>query len=562
MKRKAKWSLILSLILILSLVLTACSSSSNTSGEASQGQGKEELAKDQVLNLTEPQDIPSLNWTQITDTVSSTAIGMVNSGLMRFDQNMKPKPDMADGMPKISKDKKVYTFKIRKDAKWSDGSPVTANDFVFAWRKMVDPKTASQYAFIFASANIKNAGKIEDKKSPLFGKTNQLGVKALDDKTLQVTLEKPTPYFLSMLPSASFLPAKKTFVEKQGKNLGQEPQNLLFNGPYILTKWNHGSGWSFEKNNKYWNAKNIHIKKVNVQVIKQVSTAVNMYNTGKLDSTTVNSDFVDQFKGKPDYHTTLVAITYFLRLNQEKVPAFKNEKVRKAIYGSIDRDTMAKDLLKNGSAGIKYLVPKNFAKGPEDKDFRSSAPSGYDAANKQQARKLWDEAKKELGIKSLKLELMTQDADSAVKMNEYVANQLEKNLPGMKVTINKQPFGNFLKLESSGNYQMENGGWSPDYLDPITFLDMWTTKSDMNRMNYSDPKYDKLIEEVNQLGADPQKRWEKMQEAEKLLLDKDAAIVPLYQRANAYVTKPYVKGLIYPPFGFDMDWTHAKVLKH
>ncbi|MFC7393092.1 peptide ABC transporter substrate-binding protein [Scopulibacillus cellulosilyticus] len=561
MKVKAKGLLFLSIILVMSLFLSACSSGSkDTSGKASGGKG--ELAKDQVLNITEPQDIPSLNWTQITDTVSSTAIGMVNSGLMRFDQNMEPKPDMAQAMPKVSKDKKVYTFKIRNDAKWSDGTPVTANDFVYAWRKMVDPKTASQYAFIFASANIKNAAKIEDKKSPLFGKVDQLGVKALNDKTLQVTLEKPTPYFLSMLPSSSFLPAKKDFVEKQGKNLGQEPQNLLFNGPYILSKWNHGSGWSFKKNDKYWNAKNIHIDKVNVKVIKQVSTAVNLYNTGKLDSTTISSDFVDQFKRKPDYHTSLVGITYFLRLNQGKVPAFKNEKVRKAIYGSIDRDTMAKDLMKDGSVGAKYLVPKDFVKGPDGKDFRSSAPNGYDVANKQQARKLWEQAKKELGIKSLKLELMTQDSDKAVKANEYVANQLEKNLPGMEVTVNKQPFGNFLKLESSGNYQMENGGWSPDFLDPITFLDMWTTNSDMNRMSYSDPKYDKLIGEVNNLGAEPQKRWEKMQEAEKLLLEKDAAIVPLYQRANAYLAKPYVKGMIYPPFGFDMDWTHAKVLKH
>ncbi|MBM7644020.1 oligopeptide transport system substrate-binding protein [Scopulibacillus daqui] len=561
-KRKVKWTLFLSLMLVLSMFLAACSSGSKDTSGSAGGSGKEELAKDQVLNLMEPVDIPSLNWTQITDTTSSTTIGMVTSGLMRFDQNMEPKPDMADGMPKISKDKKVYTFKIRKDAKWSDGSPVTANDFVFAWRKMVDPKTASQYAFIFASANIKNAAKIDDKKSPLFGKVDQLGVKALDDHTLQVTLEKPTPYLLSTLCSASFIPQKKEFVEKEGNNLGQEPKDLLSNGPYILTKWNHGSGWSFKKNENYWNAKNIHIEKVNVSVLKQKSTAVNLYNTGKLDSTLIDSEFVDQFKGKPDYHSTLMAAPYFIRLNQAKVPALKNEKVRKAIYGSIDRDTMAKDLIKDGSVGAKYIVPKGFAKGPDHKDFRSTSPNGFNAADKQQAKKLWEQAKTDLGIKSLKLDLMTQDQDKSVKIAEYVANQIEKNLPGVSVNVLKQPWGQYLKLESAGHYQMSISGWSPDYLDPMTFLDMWTTGNPMNRMGYSDKKYDQLIDEANNLGAEPQKRWEKMQEAEKLLLDKDTAVIPLYQRANAYVTKPYVKGLIYPSFGFDLDWTHAKVLKH
>ncbi|MFC7393091.1 peptide ABC transporter substrate-binding protein [Scopulibacillus cellulosilyticus] len=562
MKRKAKWSLFLSLILVMSLFLAACSSGSKDTSSKASDSGNGGPAKDQVVNLMEPVDIPSLDWTQITDTTSSTAISMVTSGLMRFDQNMEPKPDMAASMPKVSKDKKTYTFKLRNDVKWSDGSPVTANDFVYAWRKMVDPKTASQYAFIFASVNIKNAAKIDDKKSPLFGKVDQLGVKALDDKTLQVTLDKPTPFFLSSLCGAQFIPQKKDFVEKEGKNLGQEPKDLLSNGPYIMTSWNHGSGFSFKKNDKYWNAKNIHIDKVNVKVLKQKSTAVNLYNTGKLDSTLIDSEFVSQFKGKPDFHTSLLAATYFIRLNQDKVPAFKNDKVRKAIYGSIDRDAMAKDLIQDGSVGAKYIVPKDFAKGPDGKDFRSTAPNGYNVADKKQAKKLWEEAKKELGIKSLNLELMTQDQDKSVKITEYIANQIEKNLPGINVTVNKQPWGQYLKLETAGKYQMSISGWSPDYKDPMTFLDMWTTGNTMNRMGYSDKKYDQLIDEAKNLGGEPQKRWEKMQQAEKLLLEKDTAVIPLYQRANAFVTKPYVKGLTYPPFGFDMDWTHAEVLKH
>ncbi|MBM7644018.1 oligopeptide transport system substrate-binding protein [Scopulibacillus daqui] len=559
--KKTKWPLALSFILVLSLFLSACSSGSkDTSGTNAGGDGQ--LSGRQVLNLTTEQDIPSLNWTQASDTTSLTVLSMVGSGLMRMDQELKPKPDMAAAMPKVSNDKKVYTFKIRSDAKWSDGSPVTANDFVYAWRKMNDPKTAAQYGYIFPAANIKNAAKIQDPKDPLFGKVDQLGVKALDDKTLQVTLDKPTPYFLSLTAFFAFFPAKKDFVEKQGKKYGQEVNNILYNGPYVLSGWQHGAGWTYKKNNKYWNAKNIHIQQVNYKVIKDGATAVNMYKTGKLDSATITSEFVNPFKGKKDLQTVLQAPVNFLRLNEEKVPEFKNKNLRKAIYMSIDRESMAKELLNDGSLPAAYIVPKDFTKGPNGKDFRSEKPDGYPIGSKQDAKKYWEKAKKELGIKTLKLDLMSQDSDNSTKYNEYIANQIEKNLPGITVTVSKQPKGNFLNKEKSGDYQMSSNNWVPDYQDPMTFLDMWTKGNPSNREGFYDPKYDKLIKEAENLGGQPEKRWEKLHEAEKVLLEDDAAIVPLYQAGNAILTKPYVKGLLHPNFGLDVDWTHAEVLKH
>ncbi|MFC7393089.1 peptide ABC transporter substrate-binding protein [Scopulibacillus cellulosilyticus] len=564
MRRKAKWPILLSLILVLSIVLAGCSSGKKDESGNKSSEGNGQLADKQVLNISENADIPSLNWTKITDNVSSTYLNYITSGLMRMNDKLQPQPDMAESMPKVSSDKKTYTFKLRKDAKWSDGSPVTANDFVYAWRKMVDPKTASQYAFIFSSANIKNAAKIEDKNSPLFGKVDQLGVKALDDHTLQVTLEKPTPFFISLMANASFLPQKKEFAEKQGDKLGQEPQNLLFNGPFKLTKWNHGSGWTLEKNKQYWNAKNISLDQVNVKVLKQVSTGVNLYNAGKLDaSPALDSAFVNQYKNKKDeFHTSLQSGTFFLYLNEKKNPALKNANIRKAISMSIDRKSMTDSLLGDGSIPANYIVPKDFAKGPDGKDFRSYAPNGFNGYNPKEAKKLWEKGKKELGIKSLKLELMAQDSDKSTKQNEYIANQIEKNLPGVNVTVNKQPWGNYLKLLNSGNYEMANSGWNPDYVDPMTFLDLWTTDNPQNSMSYSDKKFDKLIEEANNLGAEPQKRWNKMQEAEKLLIEKDQAIVPLFQEGVAHAIKPYVKGLEYPAFGARTGFLNAKILKH
>ncbi|WP_028976110.1 peptide ABC transporter substrate-binding protein [Sporolactobacillus terrae] len=556
--KKAKWSLVLSFVLALSLVLSACgSSSSSDSNKKSGGSGK--LASKQEFSYSEMSDIPSLNWSQVTDTTSSTVLGMVNAGLMRMDEKMVAQPDMAAEAPKISADKKTYTFKIRDDAKWSDGTPVTADDFVYAWQTMVASKTASQYAFIFPAVNIKNAAQIEDKKNKLFDKVDQLGVKALDDKTLEVKLDKPTPYFVSSLANVAFFPAKKEFVEKQGKKYGQEANTILFNGPFKLSSWKHGEGWTYVKNKDYWDAKHTYLNKVNVKVVKDTATQVSLYKTGKTDMTHLDAQFVDEFKSQKDqYHNALLAVNFWVRFNQKTVPEFKDVNVRKAFSMSVDRDNLAKVLLNNGSIGVNYAIPKGFAKDQDGKDYRDKYPNGFNATNKAEAKKLW----KKSGVKKLNLEFLTSDVDTSVKMAEYIANQITSNLPGVKITINKQPWSQFLKLDTAGDYQMNTSGWSPDYLDPMTFLDLFTSDSVYNPFGYSDKEYDKLIEDASNLGDKPAERFAKLQEAERVLIEKDQAVAPTYQKGAAYVTKPYVKGFFVPGSGFNDNFQHAKILEH
>ncbi|MTT30564.1 peptide ABC transporter substrate-binding protein [Terrilactibacillus sp. BCM23-1] len=557
MRGKAKWSLVLSIVLVLSLVLSACGGSKSSTKD-SKGSSNE-LADKQEFSYTSSADIPSLNWSQVTDTTSSTVLGHVNAGLMRMDENMVPQPDMAAEAPKVSDDKKTYTFKIRDNAKWSDGSPVTADDFVYAWQTMVASKTASQYAFIFPAVNVKNAAQIEDKKSKLFDKVDQLGIKALDEKTLEVQLDKPTPYFLSSLANAAFFPAKKSFVEKQGKKFGQEANTLLFNGPFKLTSWKHGEGWTYEKNKDYWDAKNIHLTKVNVKVVKDTATTVNLYKTGKIDYAPLDSQFVDEYKNnKDEFHNILFAGTYWIRFNQKTVPAFKDVNVRKAFSMSIDRENLAKVLLNNGAVGANYIVPKGFAKDESGKDYRDKYPNGFNATDKAEAKKLW----KKSGVKKLNLEFLTSDNDLAAKLTEYYANQISSNLPGVKITVNKQPWAQFLKLDTAGDYQMNTSGWSPDYLDPMTFLDLFTSDSVYNPFGYSDKEYDKLIEDAQNLGDKPAERFTKLQEAERILLEKDQAVAPTYQKGSSFVTKPYVKGFYRPSSGFEENFEHAKILKH
>lgn len=561
MRGKAKWSVFVSILLVLSLFLAACGTSTKNGSDKNSGTSSNQLADNQVLYLYETADIPTLDYTQATDTTSGDALSMLKAGLMVIDNN-ELKPDMAASEPKVSKDGTVYTFTLRDNAKWSDGSPVTAQDFVYGWQHELDPKTAAPYSFIYASANIKNASKILDQNSDMYGKVDQLGIKALDDKTVQVTLDKATPYFLSLMSFQPFFPAKQAFVEKQGDKYAKEPDNLLYNGPFTLTEWDHGQGWVFKKNPKYWDAKDITLDTVNFKVVKDQTTSLNLYKTDKVYIKNLSAEFVDQYKDSKEFKTVPMDCVAYLKLNIDKVKALKNEKVRKAIYMAIDRKGLTDVLLKNGSIPAHYFVPKDFTKGPDGKDFRAAAPNGYLTDGPDQATKLWNEAKKELGIKTLNLTYLTTDSDTASKFAEYDANQIEKAMPGVKITINKQPWGNYLKKDDSGDYQIGGGAsWCPDYQDPMTFLDMWTTGNQNNTGKWSNKQYDQLIADAANLGNKPAERWAKLQQAEKLLLT-NAVIVPEYQLGRAYIVKPYVKDLVFQSYGAQMDFRHTTIMKH
>jgi len=565
MRGKAKWSIFVSIMLVLSLFLAACSGGGSKgtggSGKSSGGGSSNELADKQELNFAATQDIPSMNSLIATDTTSFQNIYMVTSGLYMF-KDEKPEPDMAAGPPEVTNDGKTYTFKIRDDAKWSNGDPVTAGDFVYAWQKLIDSKTGSQYGNMPVVANIKNAAKIYDPNSDMHDKVDQLGVKALDDKTLQVQLEKPTAYFLSLMAFGPFFPQDKNFAEKQGKNYALEPSNMVYNGAYVMKEWKHGVGWTLEKNPDYWDAKNITIDKVNYKIVKDIGTRVKLYKTDRVQDVGINADFIPQWKNSPELVKVPTSCVFNIKLNQKAVPALKNVKVRQAISMSIDRKQYTDILLGDGSTPANYWVPKNFVLTPDGKDFREAAPDGYMQGDKAQAKKLWEEAKKELGINDLKLEYLTTDNDTSVKYAEFVAKQIEEGMPGVKVSINKQPWNNYLNLDQNSKYQVAGGsGWCPDYQDPTTFLDLYKSDNEFNTGGWNNKTYDKLMKEADNMGNKPEERMKKLQEAEKVLIE-DMGMVPLYQSANVILVKPYVKGLKFPNNGPSTDYRYAKVYKH
>ncbi|WP_270182577.1 peptide ABC transporter substrate-binding protein [Alkalihalobacillus sp. CinArs1] len=555
---KKKFSLLLSVIMLLSLFLAACSGNSSTSGNTnSEGKASgdsestEETSKEQVLNLTDTQDIPTMDTTQATDTVAFNVMNQVFEGLYRLDKDNKPVLGMAAEEPKVEeKDgETVYTFTIRDDANWSDGTPVTAEDFVYSWQKIIHPDTLGGYASMLGTAGVKNGNEIVTEGDPLYGKVEELGVKAVDEKTLEVTVTQKVPYFFDLLTFASFYPQPSKFAEEQGENYALEADTMLYNGPFTLAEWNHGEGWKLAKNDGYWDADTVKLEEANYKIVKDEATRVNLYETGKIDRASLSADFVDQFQGREDFSTILDTAIFFLRMNQ-KNEALANNDIRKALFLAYDRDGLVNVLLNNGSIAARYLVPKDFLF-KDGEDFRAPAPEGYLAdKTADDAAEYWKKGLEAIGQDSVDLEFLTTDSELASKIAEYAKEQFESKLDGLTITINKQPWKQFLDLEDAGDFDISTGGWGPDYPDPMTYVYMFETDGAYNRMDYSSEQYDKLVSDAK-VETDQQKRWEMMQEAERILIEEDTAIVPTYQRGGAILMKEHVKNYHIHKFGAD-----------
>ncbi|MFP3123957.1 peptide ABC transporter substrate-binding protein [Ectobacillus funiculus] len=541
----------IALTLAASLALAACGGN-NADKQETQG----ELAKKQVLNLLEASDIPSMDTVRATDQVSFIVMNNVMEGLYRLDKDQKPTPGVAESYTK-SEDGKKYTFKLRKDAKWSNGDPVTANDFVFAWKRAVNPATAAEYAYIMF--DIKNAKAINEGKAPV----DSLGVKAVDGHTFEVELENPIPYFLELTSFATFYPQNEKFIKQQGEQFGKKAETIVYNGPFVLTDWKTEQGWTYKKNVNYWDKDSVKLDQINVSVVKEQGTMVNLYESGQVDRTGLTAEFVDKYAASDEFHTAKDMSMYFLRFNQQRLgenTPLANLKVRQAISLAQDKEALANVLLNNGSTAAYFLVPAEFVTDKKGNDFRN-INGNMNKMNVKKAKKLWEEAKKELGTDKLTLEFLNYDSDSSKKVGEYLKEQLEKNLPGLTVNIKPQPFKQKLDLETKGDYDFSFSGWGPDYPDPMTFIDLFVTGGSHNQMGYSNAKYDELVAAAKgELLTDTKARWEALAKAEKLLF-KDAAISPLYQKGVAFVQRPYVKGIVEHNFGGDYSYKWAYVLE-
>ncbi|MEC2077120.1 peptide ABC transporter substrate-binding protein [Metabacillus fastidiosus] len=560
--KRSKSAFILAISLVFTLFLSACNGGNTSKDETGTG-GK--TAAKQELKALEAQSIPSMDSVMAQDTVSFTTMNNVMEGLYRLDPDQNVVEGMAEGEPEVSKDGTIYTFKIR-DAKWSNGDPVTANDFVYAWQRAIDPKNASPYGPYMMDGKIKGAAEISaagaEKKDY---DVSTLGVKAVNDKTLEVTLERPIPYFKSLMTFPTFYPQNQKFVEKQGNNYGKTAENLVFNGPFVLSDWKGSTAaqWTYSKNKDYWDADTVKLEKVQWNVLKDPQAAANALETGEADITQkLSSDIVPQYEGDKRLVKWLEPSIFWLKMNQKDNKALQNTDIRKAIAQAINKKDFVDSILNNGSIVADYAVPREFVKNEETgKDFREINGDKLLPYNVDNAKKSWEKGLAAIGTEAVELRYLTDDTENAKKTAEYIKNQLETNLPGLTLKVESVPFSVRIDRENSQDYDLQMAGWSPDYLDPMTFSDLWLTGGGNNKMNYSNAKYDQLVKDAQTtLAQKTVERYEALAKAEKVLLKEDAAIAPIYQRSSNLLVSEKVENFTYHLVGpeYSYKWTSVK----
>lgn len=516
------------------LTLAACS---NNSSSSSQGDDK------QVWRRMEKDIISSMDGSIITDAISGQALQDTMEGLYRY-QGQKLTPAVAKKVVEPTNDGLKYTFKLRK-SKWSNGDPVTAKDFVYSWKRAVDPATKSEYAYLFSG--IKNADDIiAGEKDP-----STLGVKATDDYTFEVDLERSVPYFGTMLTNPVFFPLNQKVVEKYGKKYGTQSKYVVYNGPFKMTKWNGTNNkWVEVKNNSYWNKSKVKLDEIQVQVLKDSDTALSLFQAGKIDDVVVSGDTAAQMKDDKSYRPQKQSRLTYLTLNVAKVPAFKNTKIRQAFSYAIDRNELVDSVLSDGSIPAQVLVPEGLAANEKTgKDFTKEVGTGkkYTKYDPDKATKLFKEGLQEVGASSVELELLGDDTEDQKKVQEYLQSTLEKNLPGLKLNIASIPFKTRVSRSLAGDFDVVVSGWSADFPDPITFLDLFETTNSYNFGKWSNASFDKYVKNSkNKDAVDPDARWQDLLDASDVSVE-DMGAVPLYQNVQAHLVNTKVNNLYYSP---------------
>lgn len=553
---KKKWTL--SVVALCGLVLAGCyggstdtKSSDSASGGSASGGG--------VFNLVVPQEMPTADLSLATDTISFTALNNVYEGIYRLDKDSKPQPAGATKLADVSEDGLTYKIKLRDDAKWSNGDPVTAADYVYGWQRTVDPATASEYAYLFAP--VANAEDITAGKKD----KSELGIKAVGDYELEITLTKQTPYFQYLLAFPSFFPQKQSVVEKNGDSYATTSDKAVYNGPFTLTDFD-GPGtdteWTYKKNDNYWDKDSVKLSEIKVSVVKESSTALNLFKDGQADDVILSGELAQQNANDPSYTSVKEARTSYIEFNQRDAKSpFKNANLRKAISYSINREALVKQVLGDGSVASTGLIPADMSKSPDSNEDFAKEAGDLVTYDKEKAKEYWEKAKKELGVDSLEFELMASDDDATKKVIEYIQNSIQENLEGVKVKPTPVPFSVRIDRSGTGDFDTVLGGWGADYADPSSFTDLFTTGNSYNRGQWSNKEYDDVVKAAASCDAgDEQARWDDFQEANKIITADDMGVVPVYQKAEGHLVNEKIKGIVHHAAGasWDYKWTSVE----
>ncbi|MDU3163814.1 MAG: peptide ABC transporter substrate-binding protein [Staphylococcus epidermidis] len=490
---------VLIILLSVCIILSACSN-------------KQSLYSDQgqVFRKVITQDMTTLDTALITDAVSGDIAAQAFEGLYTLNKEDKAEPAIAKSFPKKSNGGKTLTINLRKNAKWSNGDSVTAYDFVYAWRKVVNPKTASEFAYIMS--DIKNADEVNAGKKSV------------------------------LLALNTFNPQNEKVAKKFGEQYGTTAEKAVYNGPFEVTNWKVEDKIQLVKNEQYWDKKNVKLDKVNYKVLKDQQAGASLYDTGSVDDTIITSEQVDKYRGESALNYRLTAATFFIKMNQKTVPEFKNKHLRLAISQAINKKGYVNSVLNDGSLPSNNFTGVGTADTPDGKDFARTIKSPL-KFNPDLAKKNWREAQKELGKNKFTFTMNTQDTPASKIAAEYIKSQIESHLPGVTLKIKQMPFKQKTTLELANNYEASYSGWSPDYPDPTAFLQTMTKNNAQNNTDWSNKEYDQLLKDA------------------KYILLHEAPVAPVYQKGEAHLTNPQVKGLQYHKVGPETTLKHVYIDK-
>ena len=486
-------------------------------------------------------DIVGMDSTVVDDAMSFNAITAITDGLTTVDVKGNTIPGIAKSWD-VSNNGLTYTFHLR-DAKWANGDDVTAQDFVYSWHRII--KNAGNYAYMLGNegASIKNADSLIDLGTTATDEQlNTLGIKATDDKTVVVDLEKNVPYFVGLMSFPCYFPQNQKFVEKCGKNYATKPEYILGNGAYKMTKWIKGNKATFTKNDKYYDAKSVKTKNLEMYLVQDPKTAAQNFDNGKVDYATINSTLVDKYKGKDTFKAIREGYLAYLICNF-KADTTANKNLRHALSYAINRKDLCDNILKDGSQPATGFVPAQLCKSPSGKDFREESGKYVDYDVKK-AQEYLDAAKKELGTDTITVDLLYGTDESPMDtFAEYLQGSFTK-LKGLKVnmvaTVKKDRIYN---REASGNFQIACTRWAPDYADPTTFLNVLASSNSNNYGKWENAQYNSLLKQA-QNETDVNKRWNELLEAEKVMMD-DMPNIPVVQTGTAALQAKNVKGLVH-----------------
>ncbi|MDF7639750.1 peptide ABC transporter substrate-binding protein [Lactobacillus sp. ESL0791] len=538
-----KHKLFLPLVSSLALVFLAGCGSNQSKTTSSNNAG-------QHITLMQTSDLLSLDVSEHADLTTWNTLENSMEGLYKSDGKNQPAPAMATKVVKPTHNGLTYTFHLRKNAKWSDGESVTAQDFVTSWRRSVSPDSKSGYNYIFSG--IENANDITSGKKPV----SQLGVKALDANTLQVQLEHPMPYFNKMMVMPAFFPENRTALKKFKSRFGTKSQYFYYNGPFKVTQWDGtNDSWVLKPNKYYYAKKQIHLASLKYLVVKDANTAHELFEQNKLDDATITGVTAKELQGAKNLVHERKAGNYYLRVNLRGGRPLTNNKMRQAINLLLDRKALTKNILADGSLPAYTYTSKDLAVDPTTKKDFATETMPKEIYNVAKAKKLWRSGCAESHLtKTVNLEILGDDQTITKNVAQFLQDALEKNLPKVKVTIRNVPEKTSSSESHAGKFDLGQTLWLADFSDPISFMGILTSTNPQNYGQYKDKEFDEEYQAAS-LTSSSKVYWQKMRQLQQHL-NQTMPVIPLYQMVESHLVNPKLKGVLRHPVGED-DYTRA-----